>query len=380
MPGGGNEQMVISATPFDTGLRWSPDGARLIYSQLIPTSSTVKRITSILAADGTGQVAYGSGLSPSWGDAPAVITPTDVDVIVLSGRTSVKFGSVTGGLTKTTAATTFTPISPAAVGSAPEGYDLGQFAYEISTTASYTPPLNVCMQIDAGMYETPEQFARLRILHKNGDELVDRTILPVDFSQRSVCASVDSLGAFALAESIDSLMPSIYGIVLDANGAPMSDLTVRLTGEENRTQKTDLNGLFSFVNLTTGANYTVTPNPFGYVYDFSSQSYIDIDSENSIVFRASGKKIFNKRHVRDEFDQPIVGTIVSLSGDSEAQTLTDINGFYSFAELDASGSYAVSPESGDYQYSPPQAVIGSLEHDVNSIDFIASADRQRHFQ
>ncbi len=112
---------------------------------------------------------------------------------------SVTFPTVTrAGLTK------FNAISPTSAGTAPAGYTIRTNlpAYEIDTTAGFTPPLLVSFTVPASVTEA--EFGRLRILHREGSALVDRTIrapgTPApNFATRTLYARVDSLSPFVLA-------------------------------------------------------------------------------------------------------------------------------------------------------------------------------------
>jgi hypothetical protein len=106
--------------------------------------------------------------------------------------------------------TTFIPIaSPAAAGLPPQGYTIinNAPAYDIATTAAFTPPLIVSFVVAS--ITTPAEFARVRILHGENGQLVDRTILAPDspapdFGTRTVSARVNSLSPFVIA-----LAPSV---------------------------------------------------------------------------------------------------------------------------------------------------------------------------
>src|SRR6185436_20093607 len=82
--------------------------------------------------------------------------------------------------------------------------------YDISTTATYTAPVTVCLT--AAAINDPTLFAGLRILHGEGGQLVDRTILAPDspshdFPSRRVCARVQTLSPFVLAYAPGVLPP-----------------------------------------------------------------------------------------------------------------------------------------------------------------------------
>lgn len=94
-------------------------------------------------------------------------------------------------------------------------------AYEISTTASFTPPVTVCFTVPEAVATSESIFNGLALMHNEGGTLVDRTTSR-DWATRQICGSVTSLSPFALAEAVDPVKPQITGLVIDSNGLPMS--------------------------------------------------------------------------------------------------------------------------------------------------------------
>jgi hypothetical protein len=122
---------------------------------------------------------------------------------------SVQLGNVTVTFDNVTAPgnTTLTPIIPGGLPPLPGQYTLaGTFqAYEITTTATYTGNITVCLTVSPAVGDRAI-FNSLRVLHGEGSpaSLVDRTVLPPDapapdFSTQTICARVTSLSPFALA-------------------------------------------------------------------------------------------------------------------------------------------------------------------------------------
>lgn len=142
-------------------------------------------------------------------------TPTGVNVTVQSPA-----GDASVTITQVLAAgvTTFTPIDPFSAGAPPPGFTIPDagLAYDITTTATYTPPVVVCFV--ASSVNDPAQFANLRIIHNEGGQWVDRTILAPgtpapDFATRTLCASAGSLSPFVVAQLLtptgDTTAPAV---------------------------------------------------------------------------------------------------------------------------------------------------------------------------
>ncbi|HEV2826646.1 MAG TPA: Calx-beta domain-containing protein [Pyrinomonadaceae bacterium] len=80
---------------------------------------------------------------------------------------------------------------------------------------------------------------------------------------------------------------SLRGTVTDQTGANFPDVTITLTGTENRTQQTDSNGAFAFDNLTAGGSYDVTPSKTGYTFSPSSFSVSNLNGIFSSTFNGT---------------------------------------------------------------------------------------------
>jgi hypothetical protein len=77
------------------------------------------------------------------------------------------------------------------------------------------------------------------------------------------------------------LVYKISGQVTDSIGTPVSGVTITLSGAQTGSAFTDLNGNYSFLNLSANASYTVTPSKPGYTltYTFtpSSQTFSSLN-------------------------------------------------------------------------------------------------------
>ena len=161
------------------------------------------------AFEGSDIGAYEFGSPASWSDGTLV----GANVTIAAGPVTVNYSGVTQ-----MGVTTVTEIDPATAGTLPGGYSLGQGvpAYEITTTAQYTPPVTVCIGVPS--VNDPAAFASLRILHGEGGMLVDRAILAPDspapdFNSKTICASVTSLSPFVVARLLtpagDTTAPAV---------------------------------------------------------------------------------------------------------------------------------------------------------------------------
>jgi len=209
----GSNQTRITNTSFsvdNTGPSWSPDGSKIAFSS---TRDGDQGEIYVMDADGNNQTRVTNDPAQddrtSWGPQVEVAfnTPAGTDVTVTIGAVQVTFSNVVQA-----GQTSVTPIDPNSAGTLPGQYVLtgDSLAFEITTTASYTGTITVCI-VDSSVADQAT-FDSLRILHGEAGVLVDRTILPPDspapdFNTRTICARVDSLSPFVIAK----LTPG-YGI------------------------------------------------------------------------------------------------------------------------------------------------------------------------
>ena len=165
----------------------------------------------------------GDGLGDACDNTVGADTQPGSDVTVKTGDATVNFANVSGAGT-----TIFTPITPVQ-GDMPEGYTLCPTcpAYDIATTATYTPPVTVCFAVPAAIDEPT--YLSLQLLHGENGVFVDRTSSRFTdaVGVRFVCGIVDSLSPFALASNFAPaavVSRKIHG------GAGDFDIDLPLTG------------------------------------------------------------------------------------------------------------------------------------------------------
>lgn len=158
--------------------------------------------------------------------------------------------------------TFFSNIAAASAGFPPAGYTIRQNSlhYNIITTAPYAGPVLVC--IVAFNVDDPEEFARLRILSREGGQLFDRTVhfpsSPApNYAARQICARVDVVSDFYVALSP---LYTVAGRVLTPSGQGLRNATVVLTDYRGvrRTATTSSFGTYSFENVRGGESVTMS--------------------------------------------------------------------------------------------------------------------------
>jgi hypothetical protein len=372
-PDGSNETTVIPATPgfpIESNAAWSPDSARIAYTRVNP-STTPNTFEIIVAnADGSNPFVAANEITGrlSWAPNAAAATSTGSNVAVQLGGVSLTFSGVSQG-----GSTTVTPISPGgAAGTLPSGFVLRDLAYEIHTTATVTPPINVCVTVPVSTADTLTDFNRLSILHNEGGVLVDRTTSRT-FATRQICGSVNSLSPFALAEQVNAALPSISGLVLDANEKPMNGVTMHLTGAQDRFTQTGIDGLFTFPNLTVGGNYSVAPKETGFIFTLPNKAFTNLRGNQTGVFTGAAASFTIAGKVRDANSNGVSGVQVTIEG-NPTPTMTDANGNYTFANVAAGDTYFVTPFKPGIAFTPGQGIVQNLSQNQTQVDFAAAAN------
>jgi Carboxypeptidase regulatory-like domain/Right handed beta helix region/WD40-like Beta Propeller Repeat len=242
----------LSATnnPLMFSPAWSPDGTKLVYR------ANSSGDLFIINADGSNPTNLGLGGFNSLPDWFGFNTPTGANITALSGTVAATFSNVgTGGTT------TAVPIDAATAGTLPNGYSFGTGfpAYEITTTASYTAPITVCLQVPG--VTTLAVFNALTLFHSEGGVFVDRTSSR-NFATKTICASVNSLSPFVVAQNLAPTAANVIisGRVSDANGNAVSRARVSITDQNGETRfvMTGSFGFYRFTEVPAGQTYVIS--------------------------------------------------------------------------------------------------------------------------
>ena len=127
-------------------------------------------------------------------------TPTGSNIPIQTNNATLTFNNVT-----TSGVTSVTSIDPATAGDVPGGFALADLAFEVSTSATFTGSVITCFNVPN--VNDPNEFANLRVLHKEGTSLVDRTSSH-DFDNRKICATTTSFSPFYLSRVGNKVNPT----------------------------------------------------------------------------------------------------------------------------------------------------------------------------
>ncbi|MBP7460601.1 MAG: carboxypeptidase regulatory-like domain-containing protein, partial [Candidatus Delongbacteria bacterium] len=153
-----------------------------------------------------------------------------------------------------------------------------------------------------------------------------------------------------------------------------SSVTVQLSGSSTQSTTTDGSGNYNFSDLPAGGNYTVTPSKSGYGFTPGSRSFNPLNSNQSNQDFSAAPTMYT-----------ISGTItgassvtVTLSGDDNQTTVTDLLGFYSF-DFVQPGTITITPSKTGYIFTPVSRSYTPLNSDQPFQDFTAYSLTEYHF-
>ena len=167
---------------------------------------------------------------------------------------------------------------------------------------------------------------------------------------------------------------SVGGIIVGANNRPLSGVNVTLSGSQNSTTQTNSVGQFSFGNLPSEGNYTITPLLFGHTFNPPSRTFNDLSANQFHNYLAVlTTHMVSGRATDAASGAPLSGAVVSFSGETSGATTTAANGNYSL-NLPHGGSYLVTIAKPHYTFTTLSYSFGNLTADQTA-NFTATVNR-----
>jgi hypothetical protein len=166
---------------------------------------------------------------------------------------------------------------------------------------------------------------------------------------------------------------SITGTVADENGAPLSNVTVNLTGSQSTVALTDAQGRFQISGLPTSGSYSVGVNKRHYTFTTSNQTLVRPVRDVTVAFQARLNHHSITGRLTKQDGTAFSGVSVQLV-QSSTTTITDSDGRYSFPELTAGGTYTIIPSANDLgfglKFGPGNITFDDLSSDKQA-NFVA---------
>jgi hypothetical protein len=331
----------------NSGVNCGAPAAENFFNGLIDEVEVFKRALSTAEI----QAIFGAGSAGKCKFATSGSTTTTA----FAGDSTITFGN---GTTPDT--NTYQTRDANSVGPMPFGYNSPLHVADITTNATFTGGGRVCFNLQAQEFAAAP-FQQLRILHLEGNDLVNRTSF-AQGSTRTLCADVSSLSPFVITQNPTAPTAangSIGGTIADGNGAPIGGVTINLSGTESREAITDSAGKYSFDNVETNGFYTVTPSRANYTFSPANRSFslLGVRTEASFTANANGDRanaidtneFFVRQHYLDflsrEPDPPgFIGWVNTLrncaTGDASCDRVHVSESFYRAQEFQERGYFA----------------------------------------
>ncbi|HEY0081239.1 MAG TPA: carboxypeptidase regulatory-like domain-containing protein, partial [Pyrinomonadaceae bacterium] len=160
---------------------------------------------------------------------------------------------------------------------------------------------------------------------------------------------------------------AISGRISIGGAGGLSGVTVMLSGQRSATAITDIQGNYSFMNLSAGGNYTVRPATPHYTFAPERADFTSLSSNGTANFAAALNNYMISGQVTSG-DGPLGNVTLILSGSLTGSVVTDAAGRYSFT-LPAGGSYTVTPERPNYKFEPVGRSFNNLSANQSGANF-----------
>jgi hypothetical protein len=153
---------------------------------------------------------------------------------------------------------------------------------------------------------------------------------------------------------------AISGQLTGADGAGLAGVTVTLSGAQNETMTTGIDGNYSFTNLPAGGNYTVSPQKTSYSFSPVNRTFIDLGADESCNFAGAFVTYSISGVLVSVNNSRLPGITVNLSGTQSGTTTTDNTGTFYFDGLPSEGNYTVTPSFTGFLFTPASNTFDNL--------------------
>lgn len=156
------------------------------------------------------------------------------------------------------------------------------------------------------------------------------------------------------------------------NGAALSGVTMRLSGEAITTTNTDANGNYSFTLLQNSGSYNLNPSLTGYSFSPNGISKVvsnaNIPGQNFTATQTAATYSISGT-VLGAGGTAIAGVNMGLSGGNTSITIASASdGTYTFSNI-ANGSYTITPSRTGYTFTPTSLPVNVSGANITGQNF-----------
>lgn len=200
------------------------------------------------------------------------------------------------------------------------------------------------------------------------------TITPVQFSITPITQTATINNSSVANKDFTVAGAIISGNISVADGTPLPDINVELTGPATKTTKTDNNGNYIFPGLVNSGLYTITPSSSCNAYHLDKPSIdinlvdINVANQNFVTTIAA----FDINGSITENGSPLSEVTLSRTGSVQATTTSNATGQYSFIGNQNVLYSTIKPSLPGYAFMPADLDIVSCNTGNITQDFIAT--------
>lgn len=153
---------------------------------------------------------------------------------------------------------------------------------------------------------------------------------------------------------------SLTGTVTDESSAPLSGVSVSLTGSQSLNALTDAQGKFRFSDLPTSGSYTVTVNKPNFTFVTATQNVVHPVADVNVAFSAHSAPYSIAGRITREDGTAISGVTLRLAEVPTTTVTSGSDGFFSFTQLIAGKTYTVVPVLDNFTFTPENKKFENL--------------------
>jgi hypothetical protein len=149
---------------------------------------------------------------------------------------------------------------------------------------------------------------------------------------------------------------TISGHVTNTGGSALSGVGVSWSGSQSGSTQTDASGNYSF-SVPAAGTYTVSPSMTGVDFSPINKTFSNLSGNQTANFSAA---FGISGQILTGAGAALSNVTVKLTGTQSATTNTDVNGNYSFPNVQPQGNFTITPTLTGYGFTPPSMSFSNL--------------------
>ncbi|MGI8655302.1 MAG: S8 family serine peptidase [Pyrinomonadaceae bacterium] len=195
------------------------------------------------------------------------------------------------------------------------------------------------------------------------------------FGKLNIAAALNAAGVPTATPTPTPTPTPVYSIAgrVTNDLVPISGAFITLSGTQAGAVQTDTNGNYSFANLTSGGNYTVSVSKANYVFNApQSLTFSDLSANQTANFTGTVRSYTISGRITDVNSNIVQGIYVAVTVNGAAAGVipVDANGNYTLSGTSGS-TYTLTPSKAGYVFFLPSQTVSNLSANVTLGNFTA---------